>query len=261
MHPALSVSVTGLGAQDLNVRVISNNLANVSTTGYKKSNAVFEDLFYQNVRQPGAQSSEQSEIPSGLMLGAGVRTVATQKSQSQGTLIQTEKPLDLAINGQGYFQILRPDNSTSYTRDGGFQLSSTGQIVTANGYPLQPAITIPSGALSVTIGNDGTVSVLTEGNSTPSQVGTLQLANFMNPTGLQPIGENQFVESGSSGSPTTASPGQNGTGMLYQGSLESSNVNVVEELVRLIEVQRAYEMNAKAVETVDGMLQYLSQTL
>ncbi len=261
MHPALSVSVTGLGAQDTNVRVISNNLANVSTTGYKKGRAIFEDLFYQNVRQPGAQSSEQTEIPSGLMLGAGVRTVATQKIQSQGTLIQTENPLDLAINGDGYFQILRPDNSTSYTRDGSFQLSSTGQIVTANGYPLQPAITIPSTALSITIGNDGTVSVLNEGSSTPSQVGTIQLADFVNPTGLEPIGENQFVETASSGSPTTGNPGQNSLGLLYQGSLESSNVNVVEELVRLIEVQRAYEMNAKAVETVDGMLQYLSQTL
>ncbi len=261
MHPALWVSVTGLDAQDTNVRVISNNLANVSTTGYKKSRAVFEDLFYQNVRQPGAQSSEQTELPSGLMLGAGVRTVATQKIQTQGTLIQTQNPLDLAINGQGYFQILRPDNSTSYTRDGSFQLSSTGQIVTSNGYPLQPAITIPNNALSITVGNDGTVSVVTEGNVTPSQVGTIQIADFINPTGLQPIGENQFIETGASGSPTTGNPGQNDLGLLYQGSLESSNVNVVEELVRLIEVQRAYEMNAKAVETVDGMLQYLSQTM
>ncbi len=261
MHPALSVSVTGLDAQNTDIHVISNNLANVSTTGYKKGRAIFEDLYYQNVRQPGAQSSQQTELPSGLMLGTGVRTVATEKIHAQGTLIQTQNPLDLAINGAGFFQILRPDNTTSYTRDGSFQLNSQGQIVTSNGYLLQPTITVPANTLSITIGTDGTVSALVQGNTTPSQVGTIQIAQFINPTGLQPIGENQYYESAASGSPTAGSPTQNGLGSLYQGSLEASNVNVVEELVKLIETQRAYEMNAKSIETVDGMLKYLSQAL
>ena len=261
MHPALSVSVTGLSAQDLDIHVISNNLANVSTTGFKKDRPVFEDLFYQNVRQPGAQSSQQTEIPSGLMLGTGVRTVATEKIHSQGTLIQTQNPLDLAINGAGYFQILRPDNTTAYTRDGSFQLNSQGQLVTANGYLVQPTITVPANTLSLTIGNDGTVSALVQGNTTPSQIGTIQLAQFINPTGLQPIGENQYYETASSGSPTAGNPSQNGLGNLYQGSLEGSNVNVVEELVKMIETQRAYEMNAKSIETVDGMLKFIAQVL
>jgi flagellar basal-body rod protein FlgG len=261
MHPALSVSVTGLSAQDLDIHVISNNLANVSTTGFKKDRPIFEDLFYQNVRQPGAQSSQQTEIPSGLMLGTGVRTVATEKIHSQGTLIQTQNPLDLAINGAGFFQILRPDNTTSYTRDGSFQLNSQGQIVTSNGYLVQPTITVPANTLSLTIGNDGTVSALVQGNTTPSQIGTIQIAQFINPTGLQPIGENQYYETASSGSPTAGNPTQNGLGGLYQGSLEGSNVNVVEELVKMIETQRAYEMNAKSIETVDGMLKFIAQVL
>lgn len=261
MHPALWVSVTGVDAQNTDVQVISNNLANVSTTGYKKSRPVFEDLFYQNIAQPGALSTTQTEMPSGLMLGTGVRTVATEKLHSQGTLISTQNPLDLAINGQGYFQIQRPDGTIGYTRDGSFQLNSQGQFVTASGYLVQPTITIPSNAVHVSIGNDGTVSVSTQGNPTPSQVGTIQLAQFINPTGLQPVGENQYLETAASGSPTLGTPGLNGLGNLYQGSLESSNVNVVEELVKLIETQRAYEMNAKSIETVDGMLQYIAQTL
>jgi flagellar basal-body rod protein FlgG len=261
MHPALWVSVTGLEAQNTDIHVISNNLANVSTNGFKKDRPVFEDLYYQNIRQPGASSSEQSELPSGLMLGTGVRTVATQKLHSQGTLIQTRNPLDLAINGAGYFQILRPDNTTAYTRAGAFQLNSQGQVVTANGYLLQPTITVPTNTLSITVGTDGIVSALVQGNTTPSQIGTIQTAQFINPTGLQPIGENEYIETASSGSPTTGSPGQNGLGNLYQNSLESSNVNVVEELVRLIEVQRSYEMNAKSIETVDGMLKFLAQTI
>ncbi|MGD9591669.1 MAG: flagellar basal-body rod protein FlgG [Candidatus Berkiella sp.] len=261
MHPALSVSVTGLSAQDTDIHVISNNLANVSTTGFKKARPVFEDLYYQNVRQPGAQSSQQTELPSGLMLGTGVRTLATEKLHSQGTLIQTQNPLDLAINGAGFFQILRPDNTTAYTRDGTFQLNSQGQLVTSNGYLVQPTITVPANTLSITIGTDGTVSALVQGNTTPSQIGTIQIAQFINPTGLQPIGENQYYETASSGSPTAGNPTQNGLGSLYQGSLEGSNVNVVEELVKMIETQRAYEMNAKSIETVDGMLRYLSQAL
>lgn len=261
MHPALWVSVTGLEAQNTDIRVISNNLANVGTTGYKKSRAMFEDLLYQTIRQPGAQSTQDTEIPSGLMLGTGVKSVASPKIFSQGSLVQTEAELDLAINGKGFFEVLRPDGTTAYTRDGSFQRNGSGQLVTANGYQVQPAISIPDDAVSITIGNDGIVSVMTQGGAAPTQVGQLQLATFTNPTGLQPIGENQFLETVSSGSPTTGVPGQNGTGSLLQGSLETSNVNVVEELVRLIETQRAYEMNAKSVETVDGMLRYLSQSL
>ncbi len=261
MHPALSVSVTGLDAQNTDIHVISNNLANVSTVGFKKDRPIFEDLYYQNIRQPGAQSSQQTEIPSGLMLGTGVRTVATEKIHAQGTLIQTQNPLDLAISGAGFFQILRPDNSTSYTRDGTFQLNNQGQICTSNGYLLQPTITVPANTLSLTVGSDGTVSALVSGNTTPSQIGTIQISQFINPTGLQPIGENQYYQTAASGAPTNGNPGQNGLGNLYQGSLESSNVNVVEELVKLIETQRAYEMNAKSIETVDGMLKYLSNTL
>lgn len=261
MHPALSVSVTGLEAQNTDLHVISNNLANVSTTGFKKDRAIFEDLYYQNIRQPGSQSSQQNELPSGFLLGTGVRTVATEKLHSQGTLIQTRSSLDIAINGDGYFQIMRPDNSIAYTRDGSFQLNSQGQIVTANGYLLQPSISIPNNTITISIAQDGTVSALAQGNSAPSQVGSLQLAHFINPTGLQPIGENQYVESASSGSPSTGTPSTNGLGNLYQGFLESSNVNVVEELVKLIEVQRAYEINAKSIETIDGMLKFLTQTL
>ncbi len=261
MHPALWISVTGLEAQNTDIKVISNNLANVSTTGFKKGRAVFEDLLYQNVRQPGGQSTESTELPSGLMLGTGVRTVATQKIHSQGSIINTENQLDMAINGKGFFQVARPDGTTAYTRDGSFQTNSTGQLVTANGYLMEPNITLPSDTLSITIGSDGVVSVMTQGSAAATQVGTIQLADFINPAGLQAIGENQYLETSASGSATTGNPAQNGVGSLLQGALEGSNVNVVEELVKLIETQRAYEMNAKSVETVDGMLRYLSQTL
>ncbi len=261
MHPALSVSVTGLDAQNTDIHVISNNLANVSTTGYKKGRPIFEDLYYQNIRQPGAQSSQQTELPSGFMLGTGVRTVATEKIHSQGTIITTKNSLDLAINGAGFFQILKPDNSTAYTRDGTFQLDNQGRVVTSSGYLLQPTITVPANTLSITVGTDGTVSALIQGNTQPSQIGTIQTSQFINPTGLQPLGENLYYETAASGAPTSGTPGLNGLGNIYQGSLESSNVNVVEELVKLIETQRAYEMNAKSIETVDGMLKYLSQAL
>ena len=261
MHPALWVSVTGLEAQNNDIRVISNNLANVNTTGFKKDRVVFEDLLYQNVRQPGAQSSESTEIPTGLLLGTGVKTVATQKNHGQGSVIQTDNPLDLSINGKGYFQVLRPDSSTSYTRDGQFHLNANGEVVTANGYALQPSLSIPANTTSITIGTDGVVTVLTQGSVTPTQIGSVQTASFINPAGLQPIGENQFLETAASGSPTTGTPTSNGLGSLLSGSLETSNVNVVEELVRLIETQRAYEMNSKAVETVDGMLRNLVQVL
>ena len=258
---ALWISKTGLEAQQTRMAVISNNLANVNTTGFKKSRAIFEDLLYQNVRQVGAQSSQDTTLPTGLQIGTGVRTVATEKTHTQGSILQTGNSLDMAISGRGFFQVLRPDGSISYSRDGGFKLDNAGQLVTSGGYPLEPSITIPSDALSVTIGIDGTVSVLQPGSATPSQVGSVTLADFINPTGLDPIGENQFRESLSSGSPTVSTPGESGVGIISSGSLETSNVNVVEELVGMIETQRAYEMNSKAISTTDQMLQRLMQDL
>lgn len=258
---AMWISKTGLEAQQTRMAVISNNLANVNTTGFKKSRAIFEDLLYQNVRQVGAQSSQNTELPTGLQIGTGVRTVATEKSHTQGTIQQTGQSLDISVSGRGFFQILRPDGEISYTRDGSFKLDSTGQLVTSGGYPLEPSITIPEDALSVTIGVDGTVSVLQPGNGTPTQVGDITLADFINPTGLDPIGENQFRESLSSGTPTVGTPGETGVGLISQGSLETSNVNVVEEMVSMIETQRAYEMNSKAISTSDQMMQGLIQAL
>lgn len=255
------ISKTGLEAQQTRMSVISNNLANVNTTGFKKSRAIFEDLLYQNVRQVGAQSSQDTVLPTGLQIGTGVRTVATEKTHTQGSIQQTGNSLDLAVNGRGYFQILRPDGSITYTRDGSFKLDNNGQMVTSGGYQLEPAISIPSDALSVTVGVDGTVSVLQSGNTSPSQVGNITLADFINPTGLDPIGENQYRESLSSGSPTVTTPGQSGVGIISEGSLETSNVNVVEELVSMIETQRAYEMNSKAISNSDQMLQRLMQDL
>ncbi|MEH6504086.1 MAG: flagellar basal-body rod protein FlgG [Cycloclasticus sp.] len=255
------ISKTGLEAQQTRMAVISNNLANVNTTGYKKSRAIFEDLLYQNVRQVGAQSSQDTTLPTGLQIGTGVRTVATEKTHTQGSIQQTGNSLDLAVNGRGFFQILRPDGSITYTRDGGFKLDGDGQMVTSGGYPLEPSISVPSDALSVTVGIDGTVSVLQPGATAPSQVGNITLADFINPTGLDPIGENQFRESLASGSPTVTTPGESGVGIISEGSLETSNVNVVEELVSMIETQRAYEMNSKAISNADQMLQRLMQDL
>ena len=239
--------------------VISNNLANVSTTGFKRSRAVFEDLLYHTLRQPGAQSSQQTQLPSGLQLGTGVRPVATEKIFTQGNLQQTGNALDIAINGKGFFQVLMPDGTTAYTRDGSFQVDNQGQLVTASGYQVQPAITIPANALTVTIAKDGTVSVLQPGNPAPTQVGSLQLAGFINPAGLQSQGENLYLESAASGSPTANAPGTNGVGVLNQGMIETSNVNVAEELVNMIQTQRAYEINSKAISTSDQMLQKLTQ--
>ena len=261
MNPALWVAKTGLDAQQTRLSVISNNLANANTMGFKTGRAVFEDLLYQNVRQVGAQSSEGTQLPTGLMIGTGVRTVATEKNHAQGNLVQTDSPLDLAVQGRGFFQVLRPDGSLAYTRDGSFQLSATGEVVTAGGYLLQPALTIPTDAQSISIGSDGVVSVLTSGAAAPTQIGNIQLADFANATGLQPIGENLYQESGASGAPQTGTPGLNSIGSLVQGSLESSNVNSVKELVSLIETQRAYEMNSKAISTADQMLQYLNNNL
>lgn len=259
MIRSLWIAKTGLDAQQTNLDVISHNLANVSTNGYKRQRAVFEDLLYQTMRQPGAQSSQQTQIPSGLQLGTGARTVATERIFTQGSLQRTENALDIAINGGGFFQIQMPDGSLAYTRDGAFQKDSTGQVVTSNGYPLSPPITIPADAISVTVSRDGIVSVLQQGQTTPAQVGNIQLANFVNIGGLQSMGENLYIETASSGAPTPNTPGTNGTGLLNQGMVETSNVNVAEELVSMIQAQRAFEMNSKAVTTSDQMLARLSQ--
>lgn len=259
MIRSLWISKTGLDAQQTQMDVIANNLANVSTNGFKRSRAVFEDLLYQNIRQPGAQSSQQTQLPSGLQLGTGVRPVATERNFSQGNLQQTSNDKDVAIQGAGFFQILLPDGTTAYTRDGSFQVDSQGQLVTASGFPVQPAITIPANATSLSIGRDGTVTVTQAGSSAATQVGSLQLATFINPAGLMAKGENLFVETAASGNANTNTPGTNGAGLLSQGYVETSNVNVVEELVNMIQTQRAYEINSKAITTSDQMLQKLAQ--
>jgi flagellar basal-body rod protein FlgG len=261
MNQALWISKTGLDAQQTKMAVISNNLANASTVGFKRGRAVFEDLLYQNFRQAGAQSSQDTLIPSGMMIGTGVRTVATEKVFNQGNVTQTDNQLDLAIEGQGFLQVLLPDGNLAYTRDGSLQINDQGQMVTASGYTVQPAITIPQDALSVTIAKDGTVSATVPGAGGSTQLGTIQLADFVNPAGLQPMGQNLFLESNASGAPQVSNPGLNGLGTVLQGFVESSNVNVVEELVNMIETQRAYEMNSRAISTSDQMLQYVSNNI
>jgi flagellar basal-body rod protein FlgG len=261
MNPALWAAKTGLDAQQTRMAVTSNNLANVGTTGFKKGRAVFEDLLYQNVRQVGAATSQDTIAPTGLSLGTGVRVVATEKSFTQGNLSQTGNSLDVAISGRGFFQVLLPDGTMGYTRDGSFNVNAQGELVTSSGYAVQPGISIPDGAQSVSIGKDGTISVQIAGQSAPTQVGSLQLFDFINPAGLQPRGENMYLESAASGTATSGTPGLNGLGMTEQGSLEASNVNVVEELVNMIETQRAYEMNSKAISTTDQMLEYITNQL
>ena len=259
MIRSLWISKTGLDAQQTQMDVMSNNLAHVSTHGFKRSRAVFEDLLYQTIRQPGAQSSGQTQLPSGLQLGTGVRPVATERIFTQGNLQQTSNPLDVAIQGNGFFQVQMPDGSAAYTRDGSFQVNSQGQLVTASGFPVQPAITIPENVLSVTVSRDGVVSVQRAGTTGTTQVGNLQLVGFMNNAGLQSIGENLYIETAASGTPGTNTPGANGMGLLNQGYVETSNVNVVEELVGMIQTQRAYEINSKAIQSSDQMLQKLAQ--
>lgn len=259
MIRSLWISKTGLDSQQMQMDVIANNLSNVSSNGFKRSRAVFEDLLYQNIRQPGAQSSQQTQLPSGLQLGTGVRPVATERIFTQGNLQKTDNEKDVAINGQGFFQVLMPDGTTAYTRDGSFQVDNQGQLVTSSGYPIQPAITIPSNAQSLTISKDGVVSVTLPGSTAATQVGSLQLATFINNAGLQAKGENLYVETSASGNANTNTPGTNGAGFLTQGYVETSNVNVVEELVNMIQTQRAYEINSKAITTSDQMLQKLTQ--
>lgn len=259
MIRSLYVAKTGLEAQQTQLDVVSNNLANVSTTGFKKSRAVFEDLLYQNIRQVGGQSSDQTRLPSGLQVGTGVRVVATERMHSQGNMTKTDNPKDVAINGSGFFQVQMPDGTMAYTRDGSFQTNSDGQLVTASGYTIEPAINIPQNATSLTIGRDGIVSVTQAGSQATVQVGQLQIATFLNPTGLQSMGENLYTETDSSGAPNVVNPGVDGAGILTQGYTEASNVNVVEELVNMIATQRAYEINSKAIQTSDQMLARLAQ--
>jgi flagellar basal-body rod protein FlgG len=261
MNSALWAAKTGLDAQQTRMTVVSHNLANVSTNGFKKDRAVFEDLLYQNFRQVGAATSQDTTAPTGMNLGTGVRVVATEKNYMQGGLNNTGNSLDVAVNGRGFFQVLMPDGSFAYTRDGSFKMSAEGEVVTASGYKVQPGITIPSGAQSISIGADGVVSAQLAGQSSPTQIGTLQLTDFVNPAGLQPRGENLLSESAASGPAQSSTPGLNGLGTLQEGFLEGSNVNVVEELVTMIETQRAYEMNSKAISTADQMMQYVSQNL
>lgn len=259
MIRSLSIAKTGLDAQQTNLDVTANNLANVGTTGFKRSRAVFEDLMYQNLRQSGGQTSDQTRMPSGLQLGTGVRVVATERIHTQGNSTKTDNQKDMMINGDGFFQVLMPDGTAAYTRDGSFQTDQNGQLVTASGYPVQPAITLPPNATSMTVGRDGTVSVVQAGSAASVQIGQIQLATFLNATGLQSSGENLYVETDASGGANQTAPGQNGAGTLAQGYVESSNVNVVEELVNMIQTQRAYEINSKAVKTSDEMLARLSQ--
>ena len=259
MIRSLWIARTGLDAQQTSLDVIANNLANVSTNGFKRARPVFEDLLYQTLRQPGAQSSQSTQIPSGLQLGTGVQPISTARIHTQGSLQQTGNDLDVAINGAGFLQILLPDGTTAYTRDGSLQKDNQGQLVTSNGYPVQPNITIPPNALTVTIGTDGVVSVTQSGTAATTQVGSLQLATFINVGGLQSIGENLFLETASSGAPTPSTPGSNGAGVLNQRYVETSNVNVAEELVSMIQTQRAYELNSKVVSTSDQMLARLTQ--
>jgi flagellar basal-body rod protein FlgG len=259
MMRSLWIAKSGMDAQQTQLDVISNNLANVSTNGFKGSRAVFEDLLYQNLRQSGSQSSQTTTVPTGLQVGTGVRPVATSRIFTQGSLQQTGNNLDLAINGQGFLQVQMPDGVIGYTRDGSLQRDANGVVVTSNGYPLQPSITIPANAQTITIGTDGTVGITIPGSAAVQNLGSIQLANFVNPAGLQSQGQNLYTETAASGNPQTSTPGTNGTGVLNQGYVEASNVNVVEEMVSMIQTQRAYEINSKAISTSDQMLQRLTQ--
>ena len=259
MIRSLWIAKTGMEAQQTQLDTISHNLANVGTNGFKRGHVVFEDLIYQSLRQAGAASSDQTQLPTGLQVGLGVRPVATSRIFTQGNLQQTSNNLDIAIKGSGFFQIQQPDGTTAYTRDGSFQVDATGQLVTNNGYVVQPGITIPAGAQSVTIAPDRTVSVARAGQAAPQAIGQLALASFVNPAGLEPKGQNLWGETAASGAPQAGAPGANGLGMLQQGYVETSNVNVVEELVAMIQTQRAYELNSKAIQTSDQMLQRLGQ--
>jgi flagellar basal-body rod protein FlgG len=259
MINSLQIAKTGMTAQQTQLDVISHNLANVATAGFKRGTALFEDLIYQNLRQVGGNTADNAQLPTGLHIGLGVRTVATARTYSQGNLQQTDNNLDVAINGNGFFRIQLPDGSVAYTRDGSFKLNNQGQIVTNQGYLLVDSPTVPENARSLTIGKDGQITVLVPGQAQPQVIGQITLANFINPAGLEPMGQNLFMESQASGAPNEGTPGAEGFGQVMQGFLESSNVNVVQELVNMIQTQRAYELNSKVVTTSDQMLQRLTQ--
>ncbi|MCK7548241.1 flagellar basal-body rod protein FlgG [Marinobacter koreensis] len=261
MHPALWVSKTGLSAQDIKMSTISNNLANVNTTAFKRDRAQFQDLLYQIKRQPGGMNTQNSELPSGLQLGTGVRVVGTTKQFSQGNLQVTDQPLDMAINGRGFLQVETPDGQIAYTRDGEFQLNSNGDVVTPDGFPLVPNINVPDNATNVTIGKDGTVTAVVDDQTAPINLGQITLVDFVNPQGLQAVGNNLYKATTASGDPNEGEAGLAGLGTIEQGQIESSNVEVVEELVNMITTQRAYEMNSKVVSTTDQMLQFITNNI
>lgn len=261
MDATLWIAKTGLDAQQNRMSLIANNLSNVNTMGFKRDRAVFEDLLYQNVRQAGAMTSVNTESPTGLMLGTGTRIVSTEKLHTQGNMVQTDNALDVAIDGVGFFQVMRPDQTIGYSRDGGFTMNAEGDLVTSSGYMIEPQITIPNDAQTISIGADGTVSVMRFNANAADIVGNIQLATFVNPAGLQAVGENMYLETGASGAPTLLQPTQAGAGKLVQGMLEASNVNVVEEMVNMIETQRAYEVNSKAISAADQMLKFVNNNL
>ncbi len=262
MHRALWISKTGLDAQQTDISVISHNLANASTVGYKKSRAVFEDLLYQNINQPGGRSSQDTELPSGLMLGTGAKVVANQKDFAQGNMLTTENSLDWMISGHGFFEVLMPDGTMAYTRNGQLSTDENGRIVTSGaGYPIQPEMNVPDDAQQIVVSQDGEVSVRVRGQAENVVIGQLTISDFINPSGLEPVGQNLYTETGVSGAPVQGNPGVDGLGVVVQGALETSNVNVTEELVNLIETQRVYEMNSKVISSVDQMLSYLNQQL
>lgn len=259
MIRSLFIARTGLDAQQTRMDVTANNLANVNTTGFKKSQPTFEDLTYQTIRQPGASSSQQTQIPTGLQVGTGTRLVSTEKNFTQGSLQKTDNTLDIAIQGNGFLQVQMPDGTVAYTRDGGLKKDNQGQLVTSDGYMITPPITIPANASTVSIGNDGVVSITQPGSPAATQIGQVQLASFVNNGGLLSVGKNLYQETASSGQPNTGNPGSNEFGSVLQGYIESSNVNVAEELINMIQTQRAYELNSKVISTSDQMLAKLSQ--
>jgi flagellar basal-body rod protein FlgG len=254
MQRALWTAASGMTAQQLNIDTIANNLANANTTGFKRARARFEDLLYQTLRAPGSFASQRTQYPAGIQLGLGTRPAAVEKLYSQGDLKKTDNPLDLVIQGDGFFKITLPDGTTGYTRDGAFALDRDGQLVNAEGYALEPAITIPQGTVRIEIGADGTVTSIQNGQTSGTQVGSVELASFLNPSGLRAMGGNMLTPTDASGDPTFGPPGESGLGTLAQGFLEVSNISVVNELVDMIAAQRAYEMNSKAVKTSDEML-------
>jgi flagellar basal-body rod protein FlgG len=256
---SLSIASTGMLAQQTNVDVISNNIANMNTTGFKRQRAEFQDLLYEQIERPGTATGPDTKAPSGIQIGAGVKTGGVYRIQQQGALQQTDNRYDVAITGRGYFQVTLPSGDTAYTRDGSFGVSDQGELVTQDGYPVQPGITIPQGAVDVTISKTGEVQVIVSGDPQPQTVGQLELATFMNDAGLEAKGENLFLETAASGQATVAAPGEPGLGTLSQGFIESSNVNAVAEITALITAQRAYEMNSRVVKTADEMLATTSQ--